>query len=87
MKISFPCIVDAEGRNGYFSSPAISVHRLFQNEVWLQNFTTRDTYGRGHATLPADPETLRQVAQHLNAIADQVESDVPFKPLQEPVAA
>ncbi|WP_353645736.1 hypothetical protein [Mesorhizobium sp. WSM2239] len=81
MRIDFPFPVEAEGRNGYFSAPAISVHRLFEKEVWLQNITSRNGYGRGHATLPADPDTLRQVAEHLNNIATSIELGLPFKPL------
>ncbi|PBB52542.1 MULTISPECIES: hypothetical protein [Mesorhizobium] len=74
MKIDFPTLKEpiyAHGRNGYFSATAINVLAL-PDDIRLENWTSKDAIGIGRVVLPADRNVVRDLANHLNRIADKL---------------
>ncbi|RWM32610.1 MAG: hypothetical protein EOR77_21510 [Mesorhizobium sp.] len=74
MKIDFPPAADplyAHGRNGYFQATAIQVLST-PSFIRLENWTSKAAIGIGHITMPADRNVVRDLANHLNRIADRL---------------
>lgn len=77
LKIDFPQRDGADplyalGRNGYFEATAINVMQVGNAYIVLENWTSKDTIGRGRVMLPVDRNTVRDLANHLNRIADKL---------------
>jgi len=76
MKIEFPEVKDFNmhpsfmGRNGYYHATGIDVSQMSCGLVTLQPITQKGKIGRCAVELPADKETLRQVAAELLKIAE-----------------
>ncbi|RWD43901.1 hypothetical protein [Mesorhizobium sp.] len=74
MKIDFPISnepIYAQGRNGYFEATAINILALPDN-IRLENWTSKAAIGIGRVVLPADRNTVRDLANYLNRIADRL---------------
>ncbi|RUU78227.1 hypothetical protein [Mesorhizobium sp. M7A.F.Ca.MR.362.00.0.0] len=61
----------ALGRNGPFKATGLNVMQVV-DYVMLENWTSQDAIGRGRVVLPADHNVLRDLANHLNRIADKL---------------
>jgi hypothetical protein len=60
------------GRNGYYQSKGIEITHLSCGLIALQPTTTKGHTGRCTIELPADAETLRQVAKALLELAETI---------------
>jgi len=59
------------GRNGYFKAIGIEIYQ--GGVIVLQPTTTKGLTGRCSIEIPNNPETLRQIAEELNRIANDIE--------------
>lgn len=76
MQIDFPPIdppLVALGRNDWFIAVGVDIVQLIRPErVALTNMNSKGWLGRHQLTLPATKDVLRQVADELNRIADNL---------------
>ncbi|ESY35737.1 hypothetical protein NKK48_01405 [Mesorhizobium sp. C386A] len=61
----------ALGRNGHFKATGINVTPVLDFIV-LENWTSQKAIGRGQVVLPLDRNTIRDLANHLNRVADKL---------------
>ncbi|MBN9552926.1 MAG: hypothetical protein J0H31_29760 [Alphaproteobacteria bacterium] len=61
----------AHGRNGYFEATAISIMPV-HDYIVVENWTSKGAIGRGRVMLPADRNTIRDVANYLHRVADKL---------------
>ncbi|TPJ51754.1 MULTISPECIES: hypothetical protein [unclassified Mesorhizobium] len=74
-KIDFPQLLEpiyAHGRNGFFQAAALNVLEITNSCLVLENWTSKGTIGRGRVVLPVDRNVVRDLANHLNRIADRL---------------